>query len=97
MLSLRDAIRVVEERQSAVMGEAFDAPPGTLFFSNDDNADRAIISGYDVDYDELLEIVEDMAVLYSNVAYHNGLGVAFRAAISNAIQIGLVKGADSRA
>lgn len=98
MLSLRDSIQIVEERQTAVMGERItDESPGSVVFSDNPADDKAILSGYDIDYDELLEVVDEMAVLYSNVAFYNGLQVAFRAAISNAIQVGLVKGADSRA
>lgn len=97
MLTLRDAMKIVDERKDIVMGESHDIPGGTVRFAESTDADKAIISGYDVDYDELLEILNEMTEQYAIIAYTSGIRTAIFAGLADALQIGLVKGADSRA
>jgi hypothetical protein len=97
MLTLRESMQVVDERKNAVMGDEHDIPGGTVRYADSPDADRAIVSGYDVDYDELLEVIEEMTIQYGTVAWEVGVKTAMKAAIADALQIGLVKGADSRA
>lgn len=103
MMTLRDAMAAVDARKTAVLGD--EEPTEQTFYGDgsvrlqyaaDEDQDKAVLSGYDLDYDELMEVLDEMATFFCNVSHQVGLHLTFKAALAEALQLGLVKGADSR-
>ena len=98
MLTIRDAMEMLDDRKRAVMGPDPDPQDGVaLQYADNPDQDRAILSGYDIDHDELLEVLKEWTEFFCDLSRIYGLEVCFRAALADAFQIGLIKGADSRA
>lgn len=94
MITLHEAIEISEQRKTTIMGEPEDDTI-RMQYSGSVEEDKAIFSGYDIDHDELVEVVEAMTDFYYRVSANVGLKSTFKAAIADALHIGLIKGADS--
>ena len=96
MLSISEAMEIVDARRRTVLGDPPETDePVTLQYAQSVEQDKAILSGYDVDHDEMVEYIHTMSAFYGHVAMTHGLIPTLRCAIAEAFQIGLVKGADS--
>jgi hypothetical protein len=100
MITLREAVQITENRKSTILGDHNpddyeDGVPVRIQYAASEEDDKAVFSGYDIDYDELVEVIAEQAELFCGISLHVGLRYAFRAAIADALHVGLVKGADS--
>lgn len=95
MLTIRESMQALDERKAAVMGPEHQDGE-VLQYAATPEQDRAILSGYDIDHNELLEVLEEWTEFFCQLSQVYGLRVCFRAALADAFQVGLIKGADSR-
>lgn len=94
MLTLHQAIEISDQRKTTIMGQPEDDGVRIQYAGSVED-DKAIFSGYDIDHDELVEVVDAMTEFFYRLSAHVGLKSTLKAAIADALHIGLIKGADS--
>lgn len=89
MSVLSNAIKAAEARKEAIGLSEFHG--GTIQFSKGEQEDRSAFSGFDIDYDELVEVVETAGSFFTMQACGElPLIPLFRACWADAFLVGLM-------
>lgn len=87
MSILGEAIEAANARKSARLN---DPEVGELYFT-DDSAGRAIISGFDIDYDEMVHVIQQAGEFFTRSACQESpLIPLFRASWMDGFMVGLM-------
>jgi hypothetical protein len=97
-MTLREALAICDARKVAALGDDAEPADGNIHlrYAESVEQDQAIFSGYDIDHAELMSVIDEMTEFFYAVSAQFGIVTTLKAAIADALQIGLVKGADSR-
>lgn len=88
MTKLERAMRAANARKMAGFGDI--SPSGGITLADSELQDRAIFSGFDIGYEELVSTSAHVAALYSHAAHGMGLGPLFTSAWCDGLLTGLL-------
>lgn len=89
-MKLTEAVEAANERKQAVgLCEPGDA--GLVFSSSSDD-DKAVFSGFNVEYDELLDIISRASWFFTHMAPNMGLRPLFAGCWADGLLVGLIMG-----
>jgi hypothetical protein len=88
---MRNIARALEAAELRKQAAGVEAPSGThLKFTSGEDMDRAIFSGFDIEYDELLQAVDNASWFFVQAALSTGLSTLFKACWSDGLLTGLM-------
>lgn len=85
MSSLKRAMEAAQQRKTAGIGDG-----EGIVMAESELQDRAIFSGFDIEYEELVATSVAVAEMYSRAAYNLGIGPLFTSAWCDGLLTGLL-------
>lgn len=94
MGTLAEAIEAAEQRKEAVLGEEAVGLPGIAFTNESET--RALLSGWDIDFEEFVEISQRAGMFFAKCALVASTPETCRAAWTDGFLIGLLLASKER-